>query len=224
MEHSEAASANAVERYVLGEMDEPEAEAFELHFFECTVCTEELASAAVLVENLRASEADSSLERAVPAHDTGRKILKRSGLAPWWRRPVFAAPAFAALALAVTVGYQASELARLYQPQAMVAYSPKAGTRGERDRILIPAGVANLAIGLDVQDDPFPAYRCDFYDSSGRLSYSVDDPAPRAGAQLSILVPVRSLAPGANTLKVRGLRGSVAGAEIEHYVFEVAKK
>jgi hypothetical protein len=224
MEHSEAASVHAVERYLLGEMDEPEAEAFELHFFECTMCTEELASGALLVENLRASAAESSPEPAVAAHDAGRKILRGSGLAPWWRRPLFAAPAFAALALAVTVGYQASELARLSQPQAMMAYSPKPATRGEGDRISIPPGVANLAIGLDVQDDPFPAYRCDFYDSSGRLSYSVDDPAPRAGAQLSILVPVRSLAAGANTLKLRGLRGGVAGAEIEHYVFEVAKQ
>ncbi len=219
MEHSEAASVHAVERYLLGEMDEPEAEAFELHFFECTMCTEELASGAVLVENLRASEAESSPEPAAAAHDTGRKILKGTGLAPWWRRPLFAAPAFAALALAVTVAYQASEVARLTQPQAMVAYSLKTGTRGERGRISIPA-----AIGMDLTDNAFPAYRCDFYDSSGHLSYSLDDPAPRPGAQLSIFVPARSLAPGVYTLRVRGLRGSVAGAEIASYPIEVAKQ
>lgn len=57
MEHSEAANGHAVERYLLGEMTEPEAEAFELHFFECTVCKEELASGALLVENLRAAGA-----------------------------------------------------------------------------------------------------------------------------------------------------------------------
>jgi len=220
MEHSEAANGHAVERYLLGEMTEPEAEAFELHFFECTVCTEELASGALLVENLRAvSDQEPSPQPALPGRDTGQQFRARSGFAQWWRRPLFAAPAFAAVALACIVGYQARELARVNQPQALLAYNLKSASRGEANRIPM-TGTSNIAVSLDLPEAAFPAYRCDFYDSSGRLRFSVDSPAPPAGAPLSILVPLRSLAPGEYTLRVHGLRGSLAGAEIAHYFFE----
>jgi hypothetical protein len=215
MDHSEAASGQAVERYLLGEMAEPEAEAFEQHFFECTVCTEELASGALLVDNLRASPAPEASRQAA-----ARPLKARHAFGQWWRRPLFAAPAFAAIALAFTVAYQARELARLDQPQALLAYTLKSASRGERNRILLQPGASRFAISLELTDSSFPGYRCSVYDSSGSLRFSVDTAAPGAGVPLNLLVPERSLAPGSYILKVFGLRGSLAGPEITHYSFD----
>lgn len=216
MDHSEAASGQAVERYLLGEMAEPEAEAFEQHFFECTLCTEELASGALLVENLRAS----------PAREAGRQGAKAvkagKGFGQWWRRPLFAAPAFATVVLAFTVAYQARELARLNQPQALLAYTLKSASRGEGNRVPLQPGASHIALSLDLPNSTFPAYRCSVYDSSGSVRFSVDTAAPRAGVPLNILVPERILAPGSYTLKVFGLRGSLAGPETAHYSFDAA--
>ena len=224
MDHSEATSGHAVERYLLGEMTEPEAQAFELHFFECTACTEELASGALLVENMRAVSVPEAAREpaAVPVRvkeDGRRKGLLR-GFAEWWRRPLFVAPAFAAAALALVVVYQARELASINQPQALVSYYLKPASRGEDNRIRIPAGAGRFAISLDLLDTSFPNYRCGLYDSSGNLRFSIDGPAPAAGAPLNILVPVRDLAPGVYTLRVHGLRDSQTGPEIARFPFE----
>jgi hypothetical protein len=118
------------------------------------------------------------------------------------------------------VAYQARELAGVNRPQSLLAYNLKPASRGEPDRIRIPAGARNFVISLELTDAAYPAYRCVFYDASARLRFSVDSPAPPAGAPLSILVPVRSVAPGEYTLRVLGLRDSLAGPEVTHYSFE----
>ena len=221
MDHSEATVGHAVERYLLGDMTEPEAEAFELHFFECKECTEELASGAILAENIRAVAVPEAVQRAVPAAEKAdRKQPFWMGFAQWWRRPMFAAPAFAAVALAFTVVYQARELARMHQPQVLLAYNLKAASRGAANQIRIPAEASYFALSLDLPDNSFSNYRCDLYDASSRLRFSVDSPAPPAGAPLSILVSVRNLSPGDYTLRVHGLRNSQAGPELARYPFE----
>jgi len=211
MDHSEAESGHAVERYLLGEMPEAEAEGFEQHFFECRACTDGLAAGALLVENLRA------VPRTVKAAAPGMG----ERLAAWWRRPLFAAPAFAALALATIVAYQARELARVDQAQPLLAYMVKSATRGEPNQIRIPAGTRFVAIDLDLADGSFPMYRCRLYGSSGRLYFSVDSAAPPAGLPLSILAPAAGLQPGTYTLRVQGLRGSQVAPEAAQYRIEI---
>ena len=42
MDHAEATAANAVDRYLLGELSAAEADALEEHYFDCVDCAEEL--------------------------------------------------------------------------------------------------------------------------------------------------------------------------------------
>jgi hypothetical protein len=211
MDHSEAANSHAVERYLLREMTEPEAESFEMHFFECAVCTEELASGAALAENVRAVSAEKPVRAVEPVP---------SRLAPWWRRPLFAAPAFAAVALAFTVVYQAREIARRNEPQTVVAYYFKSGARGEGASI--PAGKKDIEIRVDPPDTSFPRYMCDLYDGAGRRYFSIESEAPASGEPLSIRVP-NGLAPGIYSLKIRGVGGSQAAPEVV-YRFEAVRQ
>ncbi|HTQ54285.1 MAG TPA: zf-HC2 domain-containing protein [Bryobacteraceae bacterium] len=214
MDHSEAANSQAVERYLLGEMTEPEAEAFEEHFFECRICTEELTFGSLLEENARAGPvtAPATVDR-----------LGWSAIRAWWRRPAFAAPAFAALALAIVAGHQARELARLSQPQASAFYVLKT-VRAEGPANVIPANRDFVTLNVDLPpDESFPRYRCDVYGASGRLAFSVPVPAPAAGASLSMVVP-KGLAPGEYELRVFGLHDSQSESVAAHYRITAVKQ
>jgi hypothetical protein len=211
MDHSEAAQNQAVERYLLGEMTEPEAEAFEMHFFECPVCSEELKFGALLDENAKAVAAE------VPAGNRGWV----HGLKAWLRQPLFAGPAFAALALAVLAGYQAQELALLNRPQAAMQFTLKS-VLGVPSNV-IPANRRFIELDVDLQEISFQHYRCDVYDASGQLDFSVPTGPPSAGPTLSIVV-TRGLAPGKYALKVLGIRDSQKDTEVAHYQFEAVKQ
>jgi hypothetical protein len=178
-----------------------------MHFFECAACIEELASGAVLAENVRAISVEKPAWAAEPAP---------SRLLQWWRRPLFAAPAFAAVALAFTVAYQARELARLNEPQTVVAYYFKSGARGEGASI--PAGKKNIEIRVDLPDTSFPRYRCDLANGAGRHYFSIETEAPAPGEPLSIRVP-DGLAPGIYSLRILGVGGSQAAPQVV-YRFE----
>ncbi|HVN04958.1 MAG TPA: zf-HC2 domain-containing protein [Bryobacteraceae bacterium] len=223
MDHSEAVSGHAVERYLLGEMSEPEAEAFEQHFFECTACSEDLSSGALLVENLRALPVRADARQpAAPEKDRAAKPERTRRFAPWWKQPLFAAPAFAAVVLAFVTGYQARELARANRPESLLVYDLKSA-RGPFNQVRVPAGATHFALSVDLLEDSSPRYRCDFEDSAGRVRFSVDHAAPPQGEPLSVLVPAGVMGPGEYTLIVRGLEGSQAGADLARYHFEVVK-
>ena len=53
MDHTQAVQAQAVDRYLLGELAGQEREEFEQHFFLCAHCSEELRDGAVFVDNAR---------------------------------------------------------------------------------------------------------------------------------------------------------------------------
>lgn len=216
MDHAEAASAHAVERYLLGEMNEAEAESFELHFFECTTCADEVASGAILAENLKAVAQTESAAQPVIVRPE-KKQYAGAGLLAWWRRPLFALPAFASLILAFTVAYQARELARLNQPQAIFAFTLSAGARGGPAGSIVPAGRRNLELRLDLPDASYAKYRCELTDQSGRSLFSVDAEKPRADDQLSLSVP-KGLPPGDYTLKIQGLRDAQAGPAVQYRI------
>ena len=95
MDHEVASTTHAVERYLLGEMPSPERDAFEEHYFACTECAEGVRSGSVMVRDIK-----HVLRDLRPAPKTSSP--------GWlsWLTPQFVAPAFAALSLAVVVGYQ----------------------------------------------------------------------------------------------------------------------
>lgn len=221
MDHTEAVSGRAVERYLLGEMTESEADSFERHFFECAVCSEELASGALLAENIRAvSEPESSPARAA-AEQAATLRHAAPKPTPWWRRPLLAVPTLAAALLAAVTGYQAREIARLNQPQALAVFALRSETRGPGDRIALPAGASRFAVNIDLPDNSFPSYRCTLQTDSAAALFSVDSPAPPPGAPLSLLISSRGMHSGVYTLRIQGLRGSATGPEIARYRFNL---
>jgi len=113
MEHDRAVESHAVERYLLREMPPEERDAFEEHYFSCAECCEEMRAAARFRANAR-----EVLE------NQGDLVLAETRPSRWlaWLRPQFAAPALAAVALAMVVGYQNTvTIPALVAPQSMSA-------------------------------------------------------------------------------------------------------
>ena len=59
MDHTEAVDSQAVEKYVLREMTEKEALAFEQHFFTCKECADDVTAESVFVDTARDVFADT---------------------------------------------------------------------------------------------------------------------------------------------------------------------
>src|SRR5271170_5525493 len=91
MDHTTAARTMAVERYLLGEFDSEERDAFEEHFFSCDECAQEIKAGAALMKHGREIFAhEQAVERPAAAR---LKPPKKEWLA--WLRPAFAVPALA---------------------------------------------------------------------------------------------------------------------------------
>jgi hypothetical protein len=211
MDHIEAVSTEAVERYLLGQLSDSECEAFEAHFFDCTQCAQELRTGAFFQENARAVfEEDSAA-----APDTERDTNSRRRRSLWvltWGSPWSAAPALAALALAGVTTYQAivvipglrGQLREAVSPQPVASYVLPPISRGDTRALEVPAGGRFYTIYMDpAWEGSFTAYLCSVQDESGAIKFSVRLPAPAPGKPIQILM-ARSLLPsGRYTVLIR---------------------
>src|SRR5262245_46960496 len=105
MDHQEAQATKATERYILGEMSEPERFDFESHYFECEECAEDVRAAHALARGVKAVWTEDPLPerpRAVVASGEAPRRGWRS-----WLSPAALAPSAVAAALAIVAGYQA---------------------------------------------------------------------------------------------------------------------
>lgn len=230
--HQEAVRSKAVERYLLGQMPDTEAESFELHFFECEECAGELRTGAVFVENARQVFRESPAAARAPVPSRSRSRGRWSWLAGPWGRPVFQATAFASLVLAAAAVYQgAFQLPELRRQvaQADVLQSPPdftitGATRGDAQAIAVPAKALSFHLHIDLPDNSFQRYRCELFSGPGPARFSGYLEAPHTGDQLTILVPARALASGSYTLSVHGLRDSGSGPELGPYTFLLTRQ
>lgn len=221
MDHTEAVQKQAVDRYLLGEMPDSEAESFEKHFFECSLCTGELESGAIFAENLRAMSSETQ-PAVTAAPQPSARSTKWSRFREWWRQPLLVAPAFATAVLAGIVIYQAgfvipalrTQAVEATRPQALLVFALKPATRGEITRVTVPAGLRFFSLDIDLVENAYRGYRCDLYDGSGNVRFSLNCPPPPAGNPLRIMIPVRGLRSAVYTLKVLGRNGAAAWAVI----------
>lgn len=216
MDHDEAIRTHAAERYLLGELSEQEQEAFEVHYFECGHCAEEVR----LGEVFRANAA-SVLADWAPSERSATSPDRRMGWAEFWamfrQRPVLAAACGLLLAFTSFFAYRGlvvvpqlqGELARATSPQPFASLFLSASSRGAEQVIEAPAGQPLLGLSWDVPPDlRFESYRWVFTSQSGEKEYitTAEAPAPPESA-IHVLVPAYGLPAGRYVLTIRGLPG-----------------
>jgi hypothetical protein len=99
MDHNQAVRLQAAERYVLGKLPKDQHAEYEEHYFDCSLCAEEIKATVAFMESVRQVVRDEAPEP-----------LDARALAPAvpgffsWLRPALVIPVFAALLL--VIGYQ----------------------------------------------------------------------------------------------------------------------
>lgn len=137
MDHAEAITRGAVERYQLGELSEREIEEFETHFFDCTDCANELEAAAIFEENAKAVFLEKS--RGAAGAGLPRARYEQARISWWtlfWQNPWNAVPS---LAPRCGVVYQAAMIKPALAPQYMASYVLSSHSRGVLEVTIRPA-------------------------------------------------------------------------------------
>jgi xanthosine utilization system XapX-like protein len=205
MNHADAVSRGAIERYQLGELNEMEIEEFEAHFFDCAHCADELRAAAIFEENAKAVFLEESRRTAGAALPrTKYEQARPSWWASFWRNPWSAVPALAAVAMLGVVVYQQRIIKQALAPQAMASYVLPALSRGD-DRVLeVPKGNTFYALYMDqTWPGSYSEYLVSVQDEKGTTVLSVRIPAPPAGKEIQILMSRNQLPSGRYTVVVR---------------------
>src|SRR5262249_28456042 len=135
MDHNEAVSTLAAERYLLGEMTPAERDAFEAHYFDCVDCADDIRAGAMLRAGVRSGYA------ATLAMPERRSVLpgRTSVIVPW----------AAAATFALIAGYETLRVPSTATAGAPVALAPvtlRSATRGQEVTVSPgPGGLVTLA-------------------------------------------------------------------------------
>lgn len=247
MDHLEAASLGATERYVLGTLDDEARDAFEEHFFDCLECADEVRAASALLAAAGATEA-AALPAILPAASTRQPAVRAPTSQPSPAAPISIESArrrrlARAGGLTAAVAAMAASLCLIAYQNAVVipglrAEAGQAGsiqpvrsyfltqTRGEPAVIQVAGGDRVVALTLSRSSDrSFAAYRCELRDGSDRVVQSSTVPTPTT-EELELLLPVAGLAPGDYVLVVEGLDDPARAADatpVARYAFRVAR-
>jgi|SRR5712671_3366699 len=232
MEHQRAVQNLAVESYLLGDMSPRERDAFEEHFFECSLCGDDLRAAARFMEDARVilgerAEAESRLKigRPLPHSPHLQKSPGGWRTPGWliWLKPQFAAPALAALLVVVSI--QSLRIIPNLQRQAEEAFAPRVtasivlrrAVRGDSTALSVPAGSAVL-LTMDLPEAPAKSTPLQFIIESadGKERLRVQGIAPEPGRSVNLMIPRLDIEPGTYTVvaelaKSPGTRGKELG-------------
>ena len=240
MDHSQALSTQASERYLLGDMSEPERFDFEAHYFECGECADDVRAGSAFVRGLQAVCADDAVaplshDAVAPAtlapatlapatHDVARPrtpLVMHEQPRPRrlaWLTPAALVPMAASLMLASLVGYQSLvTIPGLRSSRALSPIVLRAAARGDEQTVELRRDQPYSALLLDVnavdRDTPL-VYEVASQDGSVRTKGPTTAPAP--GLPLLVMISRSDLQhAGPWTLVLR----TPQGAEISRYPF-----
>jgi hypothetical protein len=205
MDHAEAIRHNAAERYAIGDLPLAEVEEFERHFFECPQCSEELRALSILASDARAVFLEPPpAPVTAPVADPVRPPAVEKVTA-WWRQPWILGPAFAAVAVAITLSVSPGLHQSSGKIEQVSAFPLFASSRGSETPVTPAADSASYTLYMDKtwegSSDSYHAVIRDEAGNAERASFTLKDAGP--GRFLEISIPTRALAAGRYVLVVR---------------------
>jgi hypothetical protein len=218
MQHQQALATKASERYLLGEMSEPERFDFEAHYFDCPECADDVRTGEALARGVKAVCEEDAALRPQPA--AVREKPRRGWFS--WLSPGMV-PSTAAAALGCLAAWQAfvviPSLRWAGAPQALSPVVLRAAARGEEQVIAIRRDQAVSLLSLDINcADPGAPLHYEVIAPDGAMRHKGATLAPPAGSPLIVVLPNAAIrVPGAWVLILRNPQG----AELARYPFSV---
>ena len=231
MTHADAASTQAVERYLLGELSSQQRDEFEAHVFDCRECAEDLKAAAIFLDNSRAELRNEPRLLTNPTAHTSADRRPR-----WlaWLTPASLVPAYGwASAFLLLLGFSLYQnlvtlpaLRNSSAPRALSAFSfVSSGTRGATPLVIAAPARQPFLLFFDIPPGGrYATYHCVISAAEGQPEVGVDVTASQARDTVQLFVPAGGLSAGPHTLVITGIAGSDTGApgqnqEIARYPF-----
>ncbi len=209
MDHDEAVRLQAAEKYLLGQLPKEQHAAYEEHYFDCSVCAEEIKATAAFMESAR----QVTREEVSEVIDSKRLVAAASKSGGWfaWLKPAFAIPVMAALLL--VIGYQngitipSLKESSSHAPVAEVAKSfslMALGARGEgAPSLKISVGPReDFNLAVDMPGNSATGYTCVIQDESAKTLVALPISAEEAKNTVTLLVRGGSLKPGKYNLLI----------------------
>jgi len=209
MDHETAVKLGAPERYAAGDLSAAERDEFETHFADCRPCLNDVWTATAFAANARAVFQD----RLVPKPEPER------GRLGWlaWLRLQTAVPAFAAVALAVVAGYQATvTIPALRAPLGIAAAVPLDDATRSASRAIEEGSPLHFEIAVPPEPGATDVW-VELADASGKLLNQGALPMPASGQPLGIVFPGR---PGPGHYSV-AVRASQSGPQLARGEFDI---
>jgi hypothetical protein len=195
MSHEQALSSQAAERYLLGELEEGELEAFEGHYFDCPACFEQIEMGSQFLGRAR--------EALDPEPEQGWLARTLADLS----RP---APAFVSAMLLCAVGigaYQQFELAGARAPR-IAAHLVLAPARGGESstKVVRVARNGDFSLSLDFTPQPqFTSYRAQIVSESNKVKLEFAAQPQTSDGSLATTFPANTLEPGKYSVVILGM-------------------
>ena len=201
MEHDEAMTMMAAEKYILGELGDGEREQFEEHFFSCEECAQDVRDLSSVTQGAR--EVLKNQTKAEPKQQRSSWGWLEGWRLPEWLLPGRLAWSGALAAALIFGGYQTLQLRNTVRPQAIASVVVYPESRGAATAVPVEKLGAFLLLEADLPG------------ASGKVQWElrksdakqviVQDaaPAPPPGESFKVLLPSSFLAPAEYTLTVR---------------------
>jgi hypothetical protein len=215
IKHEDAVKDLMAERYLLGELDAAEREAYEEHLFSCDACFEQVKVGTEFVSHLRHIGTPDPQAPLAPGF--------MSHLIASARQPL----TITMFGFLVFIGgfavHQRSEISHLKEPRPEIrsVLTGIAHGSGETHVIKIPR---NSALSLNVEYAPkgeFISYQAQILSSSGKALHAVALPETQVGTTASIAVPADALKPAQYSVVVFGRRSDGTQEEVGRGAFEL---
>jgi anti-sigma factor RsiW len=214
MDHAKAIETNAAERYLLGELDDAEAEMYEEHYFDCADCADDVREGMRLIEGIRDVETGKRRpdEPPAPVASLEQRRARRLG----WMQLTAAA--------VLTVGIA---LPRLIPDDDVLHMQPMralSATRAPQEGMPRFTAGQPLAVPHDiVLDDLQARVAAEIRDAKGKVVRPMSETLSAEQARDGVVISTSELPAGRYTLSILGVRADGNRWKIEEHPFEVVE-
>jgi hypothetical protein len=217
IDHQEAVKSLMAERYLLGELNAGEREAYEEHLFSCDACFEQVKAGTEFVGHLRRMGAEEPRPALVPGFMARLMTSLRQPL-------TVAACALLACVSGLSV-YQRGIIAGLRQAQVMPSLFLSDGAKaGGTQQITV---AANTRFYLDIQllqNENFSSYEGEVLNESQHPKTTFSIPAEQTKDTIHVLLDSDTVGPGNYIMVVNGLAPDGRKTAVTRYKFQVLLK
>jgi len=217
MDHEQAMKNLVAERYLLGELNESERDAYEEHLFNCSACFEQVSLGTEFIGHLKQSGAPET----APAVSARPGFM--AGFLAGFRQP---APALAFGLLLCVSGfsaYQNSLISHLKEPKLELRYVLTGIAHGAGDSQLLQV-TRNTSLSLSVEYTPkgeFVAYNARILSESGKVIGTFVVPGNQPGSTATVGLTAGDLAQGKYSIVITGRSSDGAENEVGRGAFEL---